>query len=137
MRGENPLGYGKDLKDIAVFYRETGGEISTELQLALDDMRSQIESAADKNLADEMTAMTMFRITAASLSAGFLAWLLRIGPMVAGMVATLPAWSRFDPLPVLLKDKDDEEMELAESDSSDTDKDDEDAAEQLFTGRDA
>jgi len=136
LRAENPLGYGKELKEIAIIYRESG-DISSELQFALDDMRSQVESAADKNFADEMTAMTLLRVAAASLSAGFLAWLLRIGPMVAGMVATLPAWSRFDPLPVLLKNKkDEEEIDVAESKSTDTEDDSEDAVEQLFNGRD-
>jgi hypothetical protein len=36
-----------------------------------------------------------------ALSAGFVAWLLRSGSLLASFLVSLPAWRHFDPLPVL------------------------------------
>jgi hypothetical protein len=36
-----------------------------------------------------------------ALTAGFVAWLLHGGSLLASFLVTLPAWRRFDPLPVL------------------------------------
>lgn len=40
-------------------------------------------------------------VTGMTLSAGFIAWALRSGALVASLLATMPAWQHFDPLPVL------------------------------------
>lgn len=85
---------------------------ATQFQFALDDMRSQLERAANQKFSGDMAIGDIIRITASSVSAGFLAWLLRAGPLVASVVSTLPAWSRFDPLPVLMSGKDEEAQAL-------------------------
>jgi hypothetical protein len=36
-----------------------------------------------------------------ALSAGFVAWILRGGSLVASFLVSMPAWRHFDPLPVL------------------------------------
>jgi hypothetical protein len=36
-----------------------------------------------------------------ALSAGFVAWILRGGALVASFLVSMPAWRHFDPLPVL------------------------------------
>jgi hypothetical protein len=36
-----------------------------------------------------------------ALSAGFLAWILRGGSLLASFLVSMPAWRHFDPLPVL------------------------------------
>jgi len=36
-----------------------------------------------------------------ALSAGFVAWILRGGSLLASFLVSMPAWRRFDPLPVL------------------------------------
>ncbi len=38
-----------------------------------------------------------------ALSAGFVSWILRSGAIASALLATMPAWKRFDPLPILLK----------------------------------
>ena len=38
-----------------------------------------------------------------TLSAGFLAWILRGGSLLASFLVSIPTWRRFDPLPVLKK----------------------------------
>jgi hypothetical protein len=47
--------------------------------------------------------------TALAFSAGFVAWLLRGGTLLAGLLATLPAWRHFDPVPILNMNKKDKE----------------------------
>jgi hypothetical protein len=122
------VSYTKLLEEIAVIIREKGGDLTTELMFALDEMRSQLERAADENFSDEMMVADILRIAGTTLSAGFLIWLLRAAPLMASVLATLPAWSRFDPLPVLLKDEDEEEEDVALREKDD----EEDAAERLF-----
>jgi len=36
-----------------------------------------------------------------ALTAGFVAWILRGGSLLASFIMTMPAWRHFDPLPVL------------------------------------
>jgi hypothetical protein len=40
-----------------------------------------------------------------SFSAGFLAWLLRGGSLLASFMTSMPMWARFDPLPILVGGK--------------------------------
>ena len=40
-------------------------------------------------------------ITTATLSVGYVLWLLRGGTLLASFVSTLPAWTSFDPLPIV------------------------------------
>ena len=40
-------------------------------------------------------------LTGTTLSAGFIAWALRSGTLLASFMATMPAWRHFDPLPVV------------------------------------
>jgi hypothetical protein len=55
------------------------------------------------------------------LSAGYVAWCLRSGALLASAISSLPMWRSFDPLPVLefwekkahRRDKDDDELEEA------------------------
>jgi hypothetical protein len=47
-----------------------------------------------------------------ALSAGFVAWILRSGSLVASFLFSMPAWRHFDPLPVLgAKGKDRKQLE--------------------------
>jgi hypothetical protein len=126
---ETTVSYTKLLEEIAVIIREKGGDLTTELMFALDEMRSQLESAAEKSFSDEMMVADILRIAGTTVSAGFLIWLLRAAPLMASVLATLPAWSRFDPLPVLLKDEEEEEALVEKGDARDNE---EDAAERLF-----
>ena len=49
--------------------------------------------------------------TSASLSIGYILWLLRSGYLVSSVLATLPMWQSVDPLPILASMNDDEEDE--------------------------
>jgi hypothetical protein len=40
-------------------------------------------------------------VSGIALSAGFVAWILRSGSLLASFLVSMPAWRHFDPLPVL------------------------------------
>jgi Flp pilus assembly protein TadB len=73
-----------------------------------DSLAAQLNRLADelerKMREREEQAHLIGRIAAFSglaLSAGFVAWLLRSGSLLASFLVSLPAWRHFDPLPVL------------------------------------
>ncbi len=75
---------------------------------SLDSLAAQLNRWADelerKMQEREEQAHLIARIAAFSgvaLSAGFVAWLLRSGSLLASFLVSLPAWRHFDPLPVL------------------------------------
>ena len=65
-----------------------------DLERALDDASSQRDFQVKV-----MTGSTLV------LTAGYLAWVLRGGSLLASLLGTLPAWFHFDPLPVLTSTK--------------------------------
>jgi hypothetical protein len=90
-------------------------------QSAMEEMAAGIveESVLDK-LENNAVSAT-FKGTTLVLSAGYMVWVLRgAALLVSAMAAAIPAWARFDPLPILAaKDRDrkkDEEED--ENDSS-------------------
>ncbi len=53
--------------------------------------------------------VTMVKSTGLALSTGVVAWIVRGGTLLAGlMAAVLPAWRHFDPVPILSMDKKDQ-----------------------------
>jgi hypothetical protein len=73
---------------------------------ALKNMQTDAESIDQKNeeLLQFMIGAGTF--TSISLSAGFIAWLLRTGTLAATLFTTAPLWRSFDPIPVLTHNKD-------------------------------
>ncbi len=84
--------------------------------LASDELRAPVSvlftkklDSMSEDLQDAMEAETgqrifVAKVTAASglaLSAGIVAWVLKGGTLLASLITTLPAWSHFDPLPIL------------------------------------
>ena len=79
-----------------------GGSIYQALWHALDDMKHQM---GDANGSQDPTHRVFVQVasgTSMAISAGFVAWLLRGGALAASMISSLPMWSGFDPIPVLL-----------------------------------
>jgi hypothetical protein len=132
LRTENLKVFTKLMEEAVVTIREEGGDVATEFLFALDEMRSQLERAAQENFSDEMMVADMLRMVGTTVSAGFLIWLLRAAPLVASLLATLPVWSQFDPLPVVLKNKEEEEEEAALAGKGDARDKRGDAAERFF-----
>ena len=68
--------------------------ISRELAAALDEL-AKSDQPAPIDL-----RMTGAVVASVSLSAGFVAWMLRSGALLASLLATRPMWTSFDPLPI-------------------------------------
>lgn len=75
----------------------------------LDAMTESLEEAMQGQQDEE----TLVAATAAGvsivLSTGYVVWALRGGWLLASLLATMPAWRSFDPLPVLVRAKEDRE----------------------------
>ncbi|MCX2980883.1 hypothetical protein EYC98_08400, partial [Halieaceae bacterium IMCC14734] len=84
------------------------------LLFALDDMREQLESSLAEQYSNELLMGGSARMAGVTLSAGYLAWLLRAGPLLASVAASVPTWARFDPLPVVLTNHDKQEEDFEE-----------------------
>ncbi|MGB2501183.1 MAG: cadherin repeat domain-containing protein, partial [Mariniblastus sp.] len=71
----------------------------------------QLEVSQDSLFSKSILGTTT--IASASLTAGYVIWLLRSGVLFSSMVTSLPAWRTFDPLPVLgyLNEVDNEHIE--------------------------
>ncbi|MCZ6828552.1 MAG: hypothetical protein O7F73_03005 [Gammaproteobacteria bacterium] len=136
LQEENKIGRLADL--LPGLEEATGNNDLTDpdspLQFALDDLRDQLENAVKKDILRELMVTGAVRVTGATLSAGYLAWLLRAGPMVASLVASLPVWARFDPLPVLLTDPERKKSDLAAEDEDDEAAEQEKAAARILDG---
>jgi hypothetical protein len=68
--------------------------LSPALAAALDELA---ESSKPRPLDLHMTGAVAASV---SLSAGVVAWMLRSGALLAGLIASKPAWAQFDPLPI-------------------------------------
>ena len=75
----------------------------------LDAMTESLEEAMEA----QQDEATLVASTAAGvsiiLSTGYVVWALRGGWLLASLLATMPAWRSFDPLPVLVRAKEDRE----------------------------
>jgi hypothetical protein len=74
-----------------------GHKLAERLTKMADDLDREIEER-------ERQTHLIGRLTLLSgmvLSAGFLAWIMRGGALVTSFLVSMPAWRRFDPLPIL------------------------------------
>jgi hypothetical protein len=79
---------------------------------ALDEVRDK----ADEDTADERLTLSKTTGMAASLSVGYLSWLLRGGVLLSSLLSSLPAWRFIDPLPVFAgRRRDEDEDDTDES----------------------
>ncbi len=67
----------------------------------LDEMTASLERAMGVSQEQHAITARIAALTGTTLSAGFVAWALRSGTLLASFMATMPAWRHFDPLPVL------------------------------------
>ena len=79
------------------------------LQRALDLLDQQLQQANEEQKSTNTIVAGAVKGTGASLSAAYLAWLLRAGPLLASILTSMPVWTRFDPLPVILSTKTEKE----------------------------
>jgi hypothetical protein len=78
------------------------GENLEAMDFAQDSLRNELQKSISDAIDQELLSSAAVRVAGATLSTGYLAWLLRAGPLMASVAASLPMWARFDPVPVLL-----------------------------------
>jgi hypothetical protein len=94
---------------------------SPEFLRALDDIRSVVEEDAPLDERELQFVATGVTATGLSLTAGFVTWAIRGGSLLSALMAGIPAWKGFDPLPVVAgarRRKDSELDELSEAAAS-------------------
>ena len=80
---------------------EKSQSVSDLLFSKLDEMTASLEQAIGVSQEQHAITARIVALTGTTLSAGFIAWALRSGTLLASFMATMPAWRHFDPLPVL------------------------------------
>lgn len=69
---------------------------------AADYSSGDMNALEGKWLQDEMDLrIDSVRLVGLAFSAGVVAWALRVGGMIASLLATVPAWRNFDPMPIM------------------------------------
>ena len=82
--------------------------LGTRTTQVLDEFSRRLDDAGQTH--DETHVNVVKTATAATLtlSAGFAAWTLRSGALLASLFASSPLWRQFDPLPILGNDEDED-----------------------------
>jgi hypothetical protein len=102
---------------------EAEAVLAQALDRFVQDLNNELEnrSHAISSVNFEITGSTVL------LSAGYLTWLLRGGSLLASVLATMPTWRNFDPLPILMKTRTRKEDVAAQDEKDDA----ESASEEL------
>ncbi|MBT8348296.1 MAG: tandem-95 repeat protein, partial [Sulfurovum sp.] len=79
--------------------------LHADLEKMYQDIDESFEEQKHKN---ELTVEVATGISV-SLTAGFVAWLLRSGTLIASLFATMPMWRNFDPVSILAESEKEEE----------------------------
>lgn len=91
----------------------------------LDAFREDLREDTEAQQTFETLAVGTTAVGITGLTVGYVFWLLQSGSLLASVIATLPAWCSFDPLPVL----------GAFEEEEDDDEEDDDSLESLVTRR--
>jgi hypothetical protein len=69
-----------------------------------------MESLGAPEKAEELDIrIDSIKVVGLAFSAGVVAWALRVGGMMASLLATVPAWRNFDPMPIMAKEREKDE----------------------------
>jgi VCBS repeat-containing protein len=89
----------------------------------LDKMAADLDKSVQREEARTQLSAEAAAGVGISLTAGFVSWALRAGSMAASLVAAMPSWRNFDPMPVLAAEDEecagdgDDERALEEEDN--------------------
>jgi hypothetical protein len=87
----------------------TKTDLSTEFLQQLNEFSNKLGQTMDEQAEKRSLFVDMIKTTGFVLSTGLLAWLIRGGALVSSLLASLPAWRHFDPIPILGMNKKDKE----------------------------
>jgi len=88
----------------------TKTELSPEFLQQLNRFSDELGQTMDDQAEKRSLFVDTMKGVGLTLSAGFVAWMVRGGTLLAGLMASLPAWRHFDPVPILGMTKDDKEV---------------------------
>jgi hypothetical protein len=91
---------------------EFASEQTRTLQRGLDLMHRYLDATEEEQKMLDLVLADGLKGVGASLSAGYLAWSLRMGPLLVSVFTSMPMWTRFDPLPVVLASKRSDEEDV-------------------------
>lgn len=80
---------------------EPKASVSDLLLTKLDEMAVSLKRAVNVSQEQHELVVRITAVTGTTLSVGFIVWALRSGAIMASLLATMPAWQHFDPLPVV------------------------------------
>jgi hypothetical protein len=72
---------------------------------AIDSMFDELDNSFTGTQSQEAIIANVIRGTTWSLSAGFVAWILRGGSLIAAAMSSIPIWKGLDPLPIIAMSK--------------------------------
>lgn len=75
--------------------------VGHQLAERLTRLAEELERGVQEREAQSHLVGRVASFSGMALSAGFVAWILRGGSLVASFLVSMPAWRHFDPLPVL------------------------------------
>jgi hypothetical protein len=78
---------------------------SKEFWNGLDKMAQDLDESIETEDKKHQLSAEAAAGVSISLTAGFVSWAMRAGSMAASMLAALPTWRHFDPMPVLSADE--------------------------------
>ena len=96
-------------------------KLGTAIVKELNTMTEALQRALDERREQATLTATAASGVSVVLSAGYLAWLLRGGWLLASLLATMPTWHHFDPLPVVRAARRREKVEEESSQDRDSD----------------
>ena len=108
-----PASWATTADQIRAYYGDpldmTKTELSPEFLQQLNRFSDELGQTMEEQAGGLSLFVDMVKGTALAFSAGFVAWLVRGGTLLAGLLASLPAWRYFDPVPILGMTKHDKE----------------------------
>ena len=100
-----PASWATTADQIRAYYGDpldmTKTELSPEFLQQLNRFSDELGQVMDDQAEKRSLFADMMKGAGLTLSAGFVAWLVRGGTLLAGLMASLPAWRHFDPVPIL------------------------------------
>ena len=108
-----PASWASTEDQIRAYYGDpldmTKTELSPEFLQQLNRFSDELGHAMVEQAGGLSLFVDMLKGTALAFSAGFVAWLFRGGTLLAGLLASLPAWRYFDPVPIMGRTKQEKE----------------------------
>ena len=105
-------------------------EHERQLWARMDSMQKQIQGEGNEEEQHQVETQIVLGSTA-SLTVGIVGWILRGGALLASLMSTVPVLNRFDPLPILKKNKKRENETADDDDATDPAPKDGDSADKV------